>query len=73
MADANAAVQWNEVEINNSRWTIPSRYSNLTPLGHGVHPNFGEVMVKIGERLGISPTGENLMEWSGKWLKKQKC
>jgi hypothetical protein len=41
--------------------------------GLGVHPNFGEVMVKIGERLGISPTGENLMEWSGKWLKKQKC
>lgn len=41
--------------------------------GFGVHPNFGEVMVKIGERLSISPTGENLMKWSGKWLKKQKC
>lgn len=38
MADAaNANVQWNEFEINNSRWTIPSRYSNLTPLGHGAY------------------------------------
>jgi hypothetical protein len=41
--------------------------------GFGIHPNFGEVMVMIGQRLGISPTGENLMEWSGNWLKKQKC
>lgn len=34
----------------------------------GPHPNFGEVMAKIGERLGIVPLGENLMEWTDKWL-----
>lgn len=28
---------WNEFEINNSRWTVPNRYSNLTPLGHGAY------------------------------------
>lgn len=28
---------WNEFEINNSRWLVPSRYSNLTPLGHGAY------------------------------------
>ena len=38
--------------------------------GLGVHPNFGEVMVMIGERLGISATGENLAKWADEYLKK---
>jgi p38 MAP kinase len=29
--------EWVEYEINNSRWSIPSRYSNLSPLGHGAY------------------------------------
>ena len=29
--------QWVEFEINNSRWLIPSRYQNLSPLGHGAY------------------------------------
>lgn len=37
MAGVNPIQQWNEFEINNSRWTVPLRYSNLTPLGHGAY------------------------------------
>ena len=28
---------WSELEINNARWQIPNRYSNLTPLGQGAY------------------------------------
>ena len=29
--------QFIEHEINNSRWLVPRRYSNLAPLGHGAY------------------------------------
>lgn len=28
---------WVEYEINNSRWVVPDRYTNLTPLGQGAY------------------------------------
>lgn len=35
MASGNA--EWISVEISSSKWTIPPRYSNLTPLGQGAY------------------------------------
>lgn len=31
--------------------------------------SFGRVMAKIGARLGISPTGDELMKWANKNVK----
>lgn len=28
---------WHEFVINNSRWVVPTRYSNLAPLGNGAY------------------------------------
>lgn len=30
-------IKWVEFEINNSRWIVPDRYSDLTPLGQGAY------------------------------------
>lgn len=30
-------MEWAEFELNNSRWVVPGRYSNLTPLGQGAY------------------------------------
>lgn len=40
--------------------------------GFNVHPNLSRVLIMIGRRLGISPTGENFMKWSEQWLKNSK-
>ena len=44
----------------------------LVVFTHTMPPSFGEVMAKIGIRLGIAATPENLMEWSDKWLNEQR-
>ena len=36
------------------------------------HKNFGHVMVKIGKRLGIAPTGDNLSKWADEYIAKKK-
>ena len=38
---ANDEEEWNEFNINNSRWVIPIRYSNIKVLGKGT---FGLVL-----------------------------
>jgi hypothetical protein len=35
-----------------------------------VHPNFGEVMVLIGDKIGMLAIPENLMKWSDEFLNK---
>lgn len=40
-------------------------------MGNKPHPNFGDVMVLISTKLGISGTPESFFEWSGPWLAAQ--
>jgi hypothetical protein len=37
MAGNNQNIVWNEYEINNTKWVVPQRYSNLNPLGQGAY------------------------------------
>lgn len=40
--------------------------------GNKPHPNIGEVLVMIGDRLGITATAENCEAWAKEWLNEQK-
>jgi hypothetical protein len=39
--------------------------------GNAPTEHFGDVLVKIGARLGVTATADNLMKWSDSWLAKE--